>query len=438
MKPNIPHRIFVPVTMMLLILMGSVFAHEESSGSTLPPAGTTPDKFSYIFDILFDRISLLLTFDAKQKALKSLAVERERLSEANEMIEQGKLNYLESIEKEYANAARTAASAVSKLKSTDTMLLMGNVIGIEKELEEHEIELKTVSGRLIDATRDVSAASVLENMLIENKKTKSEVYIMKTVLRERLLQETGRPADVVDSQIGEMEFASGLTVLKIDRAVDAIEDARNEITRAKYLLSRLNSSFDVTSVNQLLFQSDIKMYGSVKALNETGYDESFAQAASARMLADDAIRQLGEILEKGEKLDSTEEITNESSDDASQMQSRPSNAVAQPSKPFVVREFILTIDHGGMYFSPNDNWYNRIRVDEGQIVKIYASSNNPSHHHGFTIDEYGINTVVTSPETIVFEADKPGTFRIWCKPCLDGPLGDHPWVQGTLVVEKLK
>ncbi len=96
------------------------------------------------------------------------------------------------------------------------------------------------------------------------------------------------------------------------------------------------------------------------------------------------------------------------------------------------KEFKVTIDHSGGY-SPN-----KITVNKGDTVKILATSNQPPHRHGIAIDAYNINTEVTSSTvatTVEFVADKTGTFEIYCKTCLDGPLGPHPQLKGTLEVK---
>ncbi len=75
-----------------------------------------------------------------------------------------------------------------------------------------------------------------------------------------------------------------------------------------------------------------------------------------------------------------------------------------------------------------------ITVKLGDTVKIITNDLNPSHNHGITIDGYGINEITSNNPVIQFTADKTGTFKIWCQPCLDGPLGAHPWMIGTLIV----
>ena len=83
-----------------------------------------------------------------------------------------------------------------------------------------------------------------------------------------------------------------------------------------------------------------------------------------------------------------------------------------------------------------------ITVERGQtlVIKAVAAQGTGSHNHGITIDEYSINEAVTTeaasnPVIIRFNANKPGTFNIYCKTCWDGPFGrGHPDIKATLIV----
>lgn len=81
-----------------------------------------------------------------------------------------------------------------------------------------------------------------------------------------------------------------------------------------------------------------------------------------------------------------------------------------------------------------------ITVKKGDRVRFLATSDLLKHNHGVTIDEYGINEIISTedeknPKVIEFTADKSGTFRIWCKTCLTGIFGPHPGMEATLDVE---
>ena len=85
---------------------------------------------------------------------------------------------------------------------------------------------------------------------------------------------------------------------------------------------------------------------------------------------------------------------------------------------------------------------NTITVNKGDHVKflVNTAAGTSTHHHGITIDEYGINQIVqtedkNSPQAIEFDATKAGTFKIYCGTCKDGIFGaEHPKIEATLIV----
>ncbi|MEM5805530.1 MAG: cupredoxin domain-containing protein [Candidatus Aenigmatarchaeota archaeon] len=113
---------------------------------------------------------------------------------------------------------------------------------------------------------------------------------------------------------------------------------------------------------------------------------------------------------------------------------QPKKTQESPSEP-TTKTFTVTIYHTS--YIPST-----FTVNKGDTVRILAvtAPGTASHNHGITIDEYGINQVVTTedpdnPTVIEFVANKSGTFRIYCKPCWDGPFGrNHPNIQATLIV----
>ncbi len=99
-----------------------------------------------------------------------------------------------------------------------------------------------------------------------------------------------------------------------------------------------------------------------------------------------------------------------------------------------VKEFRISITHAGGY---DPNTFN---VNKGDTVRFLATSDPLFHQHGITILEYNLSVQVTAgpndpPQIIEFVANKPGEFLIWCGTCLTGPLGDHPWLRGQLIVK---
>jgi len=95
----------------------------------------------------------------------------------------------------------------------------------------------------------------------------------------------------------------------------------------------------------------------------------------------------------------------------------------------------ISLDHSSGYISVVP-----LKTKLGYTVRFEATSNQPSHRHGITIDEFNVNQEVTAgpgdnPTIIEFVASQRGSFKIYCKTCLNGPFGAHPQMTATLVVE---
>jgi len=77
-----------------------------------------------------------------------------------------------------------------------------------------------------------------------------------------------------------------------------------------------------------------------------------------------------------------------------------------------------------------------IKVKQGSKVIIWITNLEPNQPHGFTLEEFGIQSVVIPPHQTVdvkFMADKEGSFTFFCTVfCGTG----HPRHKGTLVVER--
>ena len=74
---------------------------------------------------------------------------------------------------------------------------------------------------------------------------------------------------------------------------------------------------------------------------------------------------------------------------------------------------------------------NKITVNKGDTVKLSITSQDVPH--GFSLNEFGINKVVNTGDTVVVEfvADKSGTFNFFCSVVCGAGHGD---MKGTLVV----
>ena len=125
-----------------------------------------------------------------------------------------------------------------------------------------------------------------------------------------------------------------------------------------------------------------------------------------------------------------QEIKKETESIATQPRLPDETSIEQPQSTPVqttpeVKEFSLTARKWG--FEPST-----ITVKQGDKVKLRITSVDVTH--GFTLREFGINTVLSPSKTIEaeFVADKSGTFTFFCSvPCGVG----HTGMNGKLIVE---
>ncbi len=103
------------------------------------------------------------------------------------------------------------------------------------------------------------------------------------------------------------------------------------------------------------------------------------------------------------------------------------------SKEESAEEFSVIIFH--TRYEPSS-----ISVKQGSLVKlnVLTAEGTSTYMHGITIDDYGINQLVTSetsPTAITFKADRKGTFAAYCGTCPNGPFGrEHPDIRMTIIV----
>ncbi len=94
--------------LLTLFLMGQVMA--------LPKPGITPDSWLYGFKRFFESIDLALTFDEAAKAEKYFKYAEVRLAETKEMIEKGKLEYVQGLVEEYEKMLNRSLEIAEKAK----------------------------------------------------------------------------------------------------------------------------------------------------------------------------------------------------------------------------------------------------------------------------------------------------------------------------------
>jgi uncharacterized protein DUF5667 len=85
-------KILVTSLVFTLLLVGVASAQDVNN---LPDAGITPDSSLYVFDGLFEKLSLMLTFNQEKKVAKELRYAEERLAEVQEMLQSQNIQKLE-------------------------------------------------------------------------------------------------------------------------------------------------------------------------------------------------------------------------------------------------------------------------------------------------------------------------------------------------------
>ena len=111
-------KIFVTAVLAGSLLVGSP-AYAESDEQLDVSAGTTPDSVFYTIDQLNERLQLSITSDDEKKADLLLAYAQERLSESNEMVQQGKDEYVNKLIDQYTETLSKAEDPIAKVVSSN-------------------------------------------------------------------------------------------------------------------------------------------------------------------------------------------------------------------------------------------------------------------------------------------------------------------------------
>lgn len=312
-----------------LALVSATLAHGEGTGSNVIGdeivldgktirAGTTPDSFLYGLDVAIDQIRYLLTFDNKAKAMFGLEIARERLLEVREMILENKTDAAQRAQNEHGKSLERVKNSIAVLARSNSTQQIAEEIEIEKELEEHESEVKAVNEELkvkIKVKGEITPEqqSLIDSVLslMENKtgEVKIKIENKKGETKIKIKIETGKSDEEIEDEIKELEEEIGLSDIKREKAEEQIEDALEELNETKARLLEVNATAaNLTAVNELISLAEEKLAQSQSALNETKSGEAFGQSTAAEQLAKNANKILENIMEKvGEDDDEEEE-----------------------------------------------------------------------------------------------------------------------------------
>src|SRR4030042_85256 len=104
------------IMLCLLLVLPMALAQEETPEET-NETEITPDSPLYVLDDVIDRLALSMKFGQAAKIEKSLEIARERLKEAEDMVEQGNFNKAEKAREKYEKIIDKLVSYVERIES---------------------------------------------------------------------------------------------------------------------------------------------------------------------------------------------------------------------------------------------------------------------------------------------------------------------------------
>jgi len=99
---------------LLSLFMAIVIAIQPAVAQELPNPEITPDSWMYGIKRFFETLDLMLTFDEVEKAKKYLKHAELRLAEAKKMAEEGKLEYIDDLMREYESNLNKSIKIIEK------------------------------------------------------------------------------------------------------------------------------------------------------------------------------------------------------------------------------------------------------------------------------------------------------------------------------------
>ncbi len=284
-------------TKSLILLILAVLAVQpvsaQATESTEP--GITPDSFLYGLDVALDKINLLLTFDQAAKSRKGLEIARERLLEVRAMAIENKFQAMERAQAEHDDALTGVESSLKALERGNLSVELEEEVEIEKRLIEHGEKVGKVEGEIkvkIEVKGGISPEqrklvdSILSSMENKTGKVEIEIEVKKEKTKVKIREKTGMDEDEMEEEVEKLEKIKGLADLKMERAAERIEDAREEIAEAKARLGN-GTSRPLANAEEHLARAEA-------AFNEGKYGEAFGQATAALNIAKSVKEQLEE------------------------------------------------------------------------------------------------------------------------------------------------
>ncbi len=214
--------------------------------------GTAPDSIFYGLDVALDRITLILTFDVKEKARRGLMIANERLLEAKTMAEKGKLKEAETAESEYESTMSEVGSSVDAVAedgdatTTESSLEDATEIQDAAEAEDETAEVikdaikERVRARLVaqglsDEQREHLQA-VFDRIMQHSEEVKAKIAEKKEriklkhkALGELTNEELEEKTNVIEERTKLREHRKERLKRAFHRAKEALKEARSEV-----------------------------------------------------------------------------------------------------------------------------------------------------------------------------------------------------------------
>lgn len=303
-------RTFAIFLVSFLTLASITLAHEVTTAPTGAQignvrAGVTPDSFLYTLDVAIDNLRYLLTFDNTAKTRVGLEIARERLLEVREMVLENKVNAAQRAQGEHVKTLERVKSSITVVSRVNSIQELNEVIDLEKEVEEHETEVETVSEELkikikvkgeITPEQQALVDSVLNLMQNKTGEVKIKIENKKGETKIKIKLQTGKSDEEVEDEVEKLERRAGLLALKQEKAEEKIEEAAEELAEVKSKVIELNAT-NITAVNVLISQAEEHLNRAQVAFNQSEFGEAFGQAIAVKRLAENAKRILEKTLE---------------------------------------------------------------------------------------------------------------------------------------------
>lgn len=278
------------VIFLILLLVGTSFAHEEVD------PGVLPDSFLWGLDKAIDSLSLALTANNEEKAKKGISIAMERIAEMKAMISKNKIERSVKAKEATENTLLKIKESIAKVKETEDKENLDRTVEIESglyEVEDELVDLKETEIK-IKIKGDLSAEKLqqLETLISDLLGSSSDLGVEITNKKDKIKLKI-KDADELEV---ELEKKYGLADKKKAKAEEEIKEAQEN-------LGEIESGIKGVTPNDilaLLTEAREKIANAEAALFDNKFGEAFGQANAAKNLIKNTEKQLEEKEDEGE------------------------------------------------------------------------------------------------------------------------------------------